>query len=238
MKNFQRILGLILLVGMLKLAPYAYSWCFILPESITFGSSRDALNAGTAEQIKTTPELTDLVGGRVILANLYAIDSYDVTFQYDQGRNPYTVTIPKGHAIGLNDAKTQYFVIRVDPIAVGTLINPASDLWAKGNWPYWYTNMWSEVRGGNLGGYIRVTAVDVRLLPRNPVSVNISNIIRLGTEHYARTQDVPNAASEAPFSTAIFEEVPVVEECLDYCDTDGNDEPRPVVVTWKLKRNF
>lgn len=215
----------------------AYSWCFMLPNSVTFGSSTDALTAGTAESIKGAPEVQDLMDGNVIIANLYSVDAFKVTFHYDQNRLPFNVSVPRGHAIGINNAKDQYFLIKVDPIAIGTLLNPSTDLWAKGNWPYWYTNMISEVRNGNLGGYVRVTAAAVNDLPRNPVGVSLSDIVRLGSEFYATTQQLPNGGSEAPFSTDIFEDVPAVAECVEDCDVDGGNS-RPVVVTWTLKRNF
>ncbi len=220
------------------LVPKAGAWCFILPESITYGSSLNALSAGSADAIKTQVDVDDLMGGRVIMGNIYSMDTFDVILSDDTSEIA-KVSLLKGQALGLTNDKLRYYIVSASPLADSSTIDDQSDVWAKGNWTYFYPNMLVEKISGISGGYLRLAPVEVQTLSRVPTQVQLKNFVRLGSEHFSRASALPNGASEAPFSTALFAEVPVVEICAyDGCEPGTGEETIPFFVSWTLKKKY
>lgn len=220
------------------LVPKAGAWCFILPESITYGSSLDALSAGLADDIKGQTDVDDLLGGRVVMGNIYSIDTFDVVLS-DEASEIARIPLVKGQALGLSNDKLRYYIVSASPLAQSSAIDDQTDVWAKGNWTYFYPNMLVETISGISGGYLRLAPVEVQTISRVPTQVQLTNIVRLGREHYASPSRVPSGASEAPFSTALFAEVPVVELCVyDSCEPGTGEESIPFFVSWTLKKKY
>ena len=236
MKKFKQLLVLSTALAMFTEQVRAY--CFILPESITYGFSLGAQTAGYAAAIKTAPDVADLSNGRVILANIVSMDNVAIEMSFGGDGVPastYNVNLAKTQAIGLTADKKGYFIVSIAPIKIGSTLNPLTDAWAAGNWPYYFTDIVKEVRNGIDGGYLRITPLLTQSLPGVVTGVRFKAFTHLGTS-YATSQTWN--ASEAPFSTAMMVDVPVIKDCreLNTCPVVENPgkNKKPLLLEWSV----
>lgn len=71
-------------------AAQAGAWCYMLPESITYGSGTDAMSStpltglieSTDGTIAASPQISHLSNGNIITANIHSVDSFEIYFYY------------------------------------------------------------------------------------------------------------------------------------------------------------
>ncbi len=221
------------------------AWCFLLPDSTTYGSSKDGINSVNAVAIKNKPSLDDLRDGKLIMANVKTVLGFDIIFDLEGGQKK-TIHVPLSTAIGLTKDNT-YFLVKVGLVPKGTSLLQDSDTWAGGNWPYWYDEnaVTKETKAGVLGGWVRLTPIQDASLGGIPTDVSITNITQKTPDMkspmtFATTQEVHGKASEAPFSSSAFSSVPIIIDVVDR-DPDVIIPDRPVSelvgvnLKWTLK---
>ncbi len=258
MKNFMRQqitkkpLKLILALSTLLWNAQANAYCFMVPESITYAPTTYAWAAGYADSARVDePLVQDLVDGKVILANIYSVSRVDLEFTFEDN-SKHLVSLGNGEGIGLTDDIKKYYIIKISPLELGVALNTDTDVWAKGNWPYWYPNIQKDTINGQEGGYLRTSIVRTGAIDKTIAAINFKKIV--WHQYITRNKDdgilrtfecekpsqmiltAPNpgnsrdqGGSEAPFTTKLFAEVPCLRN-PELCPK------RPVNAEWNLLR--
>ncbi len=243
-KNVRSFFSYFLFVNLLFWGTRADAYCFIFLDSLTYGASRDAENAGVADKIRTDdPRVEDIRDGGVILGNIFSTSYIELELTLADSSKAL-VTLNNSEAIGLTPNEDGYFIFRVAPLNKDVALDAETDVFAKGNWPYFYPDIKKDAVGGQEGGYLRIALARTVALGKVVSALAFKKVVEVfynndkiengikETRVSLRPSQIKVDAAHSPFSTLLFSELPVVA-----CEqTNTCPVRRPVNVRWSLVR--